>query len=127
MIKTFRDLNVWQKAHMLALEIYKITRRFPKEETYGLVVQLRRAAVSIPTNIVEGFKRRSKKEYAHFINIADGSLEEAKYQLLLSKELGYLDNTDFERLEILSDEIGRMLSGFHKKLITYDLSLTTYD
>ncbi len=73
MIKTFRDLRVWQSAHSLVLEIYKITKHFPDEERYGLISQLRRSASSIPTNIVEGFKRKSKKDYAHFINIADAS------------------------------------------------------
>lgn len=121
MIKTFRDLNVWQKAHNLVIEIYKITRNFPKEENYGLVAQLRRSTSSIPTNIVEGFKRKSKKDYAHFLNIADGSLEETKYHILLAKDLGYIKKEDFNKLNDMCDEIGRMLFGFYKKLITYDL------
>jgi len=74
MVKTFRDLNVWQKSHNLVLEIYKITTYLPKEERYGLVSQLRRSTVSVATNIVEGFKRNSRKDYAHFISIATGSL-----------------------------------------------------
>jgi len=118
MIKTFRDLNVWQKSHSLVLEIYKITMRFPKEERYGLVSQLRRSAISIATNIVEGSKRKSRKDYAHFISISEGSLEEAKYQILLAKELGYMDTEDFSRLNDTCDEIGRMLYGFYKKLTT---------
>jgi four helix bundle protein len=121
MVRTFRDLSVWQKSHKFVLEIYLITKKFPQEEKYGLITQLRRAAASIPTNIAEGFKRRSKKEYAHFINIADGSLEEVKYHILLAHELGYIDKIIFDRLTILSDEIGRMLFGFHKKLLNYDL------
>ena len=121
MIKTFRDLNVWQKAHNLVLQIYKITKDFPKEEKYGLVSNFRRSAASIPTNIVEGFKRKSKKEYAYFISIADGSLEETKYHILLAKDLGYIKEEDFNNLNDMCDEIGRMLYGFHKRLTTYDL------
>ncbi len=118
MIKTFRDLNVWQKSHNLVLEIYKLTRYFPKEERYGLVSQLRRSTISVATNIVEGFKRKSRKDYAHFISIADGSLEEAKYQILLIKDLGYIKEEDFFKLNNMCDEIGRMLCGFYKKLTT---------
>jgi four helix bundle protein len=118
MIKTFRDLKVWQKAHNLALNIYKITKEFPKEEKYGLVAQLRRSVASIPTNIVEGFKRKSKTDYAHFINIADSSLEETKYHLILANDLGYIKEENFNRLNNMCDEIGKMLYSFHKKLIT---------
>ncbi len=127
MIKTFRDLNVWQKSHDLVLKIYKTTQDFPLDEKYGLVAQLRRSASSIPTNIVEGFKRKSKKDYAHFINVADTSLEETKYHILLAKDLGYLKNGHFDSLMVSCDEIGRMLYGLHKKLTTYDIRLTTYD
>ena len=116
MIKTFRDLNVWQKAHNLVLAIYKITKDFPADEKYGLVMQLRRSAASIPTNIVEGFKRKSKKDYAHFINIADSSLEETKYHIILAKDLEYLKEEDFNKLNDICDEIGEMLHGFYKSL-----------
>lgn len=118
MIKTFRDLNVWQKAHKLVLNIYRITKDFPKEEKYGLVSQLRRSAASVPTNIVEGFKRKSKTDYAHFINIADSSLEETKYHLILAKDLGYISDKDLEDLSNMCDEVGRMLYSFYKKLTT---------
>ncbi|MFC1674568.1 four helix bundle protein [Candidatus Omnitrophota bacterium] len=121
MIKTFRDLKVWQKAHGLVLEIYKVTKDFPREERFGLVANIRRSAASIPTNVVEGFKRKSKKEYAYFISIADGSLEETKYHILLAKDLGYLKEGDSKNLNEMCDEIGRMLFGFQKKLTTYDL------
>ncbi|MBI4430928.1 MAG: four helix bundle protein [Candidatus Omnitrophica bacterium] len=117
MIKTFRDLTAWKKSHELVLEIYKVTKDFPVEEKYGLISQIRRAAVSVPTNIVEGFKRKSKKDYAHFINIADGSLEEVKYLLILSSELGFLREELFIRLNSLCDEVGRILHGFHKSLV----------
>ncbi len=84
MTKTFRDLKVWQKSHDLTLKIYRITGQFPSEEKFGIISQLRRTASSILTNIVEGFKRRSTKEHSHFLNIADSSLEETKYHLILS-------------------------------------------
>ena len=115
-VKTFRDLLVWQKSHALVLEIYKITQSFPKEERFGLVAQIRRSASSIPTNIVEGQKRKSTKDYLHFLNMADGSLEETKYHLILSKDLGYLSNGQFTSLTQSCDEIGRMLSGLQKSL-----------
>ncbi len=116
MIKTFRDLRVWQKAHKLVLEIYKITKTFPKEERYSLATQLRRSAASIPSNIAEGFKRKSRKEYARFLNISDGSLEETKYHIILAKDLGYIEEDNFNRLMEICDEVGRMLYGFYKKL-----------
>jgi len=115
-LKTFRDLKIWEKSHALVLEIYKITKKFPGEEKFGLVSQLRRSASSIPSNIVEGFKRKSKKDFAHFINIAESSLEETKYSLLLSLDLCYLKRADFDALSEKCDEIGRMLNGLHKKL-----------
>ena len=118
MVKTFRDLKVWEKAHKLTLQIYQITKTFPIEEKFGIISQLRRSASSVPTNIVEGFKRRSKKEYSYFLNLADSSLEETKYHLILSLDLGYLIQKDFNELEELSNEVGRMLNGLQKKLNT---------
>ncbi|MDP8261981.1 MAG: four helix bundle protein [Candidatus Ancaeobacter aquaticus] len=121
MTHSFKNIKVWEKAHSLVLEIYKITKLFPESEKYGLVSQLRRYAASIPTNIVEGYKRRSNKDFAHFLNIADSSLEETKYHLLLVYDLEYVKKNDYERIMELADEVGRMLSGFQKKLITYSL------
>jgi four helix bundle protein len=115
-VKTFRDLKVWEKAHKLVLEIYKITKNFPNEEKFGLVSQLRRSASSIPTNLAEGFKRKSKKDFAHFVNVAEGSLEETKYTLFLSCELGYLGKSKLDELSKMYDEVGRMLTGLYKKL-----------
>lgn len=89
-IKSFRDLQVWRKAHELVIFVYKITANFPKEEIYSLVSQMRRAAVSVASNIVEGFKRRSAKDSLNFYNMADASLEELKYQILLSCDLKYI-------------------------------------
>lgn len=115
-MKTFRDLTVWQKAHGLVLGIYKATREFPQEEKFGIVSQIRRSASSIPANIVEGFKRKGIKDFAHFLNIADASLEETKYYLILSKDLEYLSQTDYENLSCLCDEVGRMLCGLQKSV-----------
>lgn len=115
-VKTFRDLLVWRKAHDLVLEIYKVTKEFPKEEKFGLVSQLRRSASSVPTNIVEGHKRKSRKEYLYFLNTADSSLEETKYHLILCKDLGYINEIIFNRLSEISDEVGKMLYGLQKSL-----------
>ncbi len=89
--RTFQDLLVWQKAHRFVLEVYSFTAAFPKHETYGLSLQMRRAAVSIPANIAEGFRRRSKPDKARFMNIAEGSVEECRYFLILAKDLSYGD------------------------------------
>ena len=115
-MKTFRDLRVWQKSHDMVIEIYRITGSFPDEERYGLVSQIRRSASSVPTNIVEGFKRRSRKEFAHFLNIAESSLEETKYWLILSKDLSYLKDEEVGKVEALCDEIGKMLFGLQASL-----------
>lgn len=108
-IKTFRDIIAWQKAHQLALFVYKITAKFPRFEEYGLGNQMRRAAVSVPSNIAEGFSRNSLKDTSHFYNISEGSLEELKYQILLSKDLEYLSDKTYEEISSLSDEVGRLL------------------
>ena len=115
-IKTFKDLKVWQKAHQLVLDIYGATKELPAEEKYGLSAQLRRSAASMPTNIVEGFKRKSKKDFAHFLNMADTSLEETKYHLLLAKDLGYLPMGVFQGFQGQCDEVGRMLCGLNRSL-----------
>ena len=105
--KSFKDLLVWQKAHELVMEVYKITKTFPQEERFGLVSQMRRAAVSIPANITEGFVKRSIKDKSNFYNIAQGSLEELKYYLILSEDLGYSKN---ENLLLKADEVGKLLN-----------------
>lgn len=107
--KSFRDLIVWQKAHQLAIEIYKMTKLFPQEEKFGLVSQMRRAAVSIPANVAEGFAKRSIKDKSNFYNIAQGSLEELKYYIILSKDIGYTEDED---LMSKADEVGRLLNRF---------------
>ena len=115
-VKTFRDLIVWQKAHALVLDVYRVTNTFPNEERFGLVSQLRRSAGSIATNIVEGHKRKSRKDYLNFLNIADSSLEETKYHLILSRDLGYLNDDKFLELMSMCDEVGRLLCGLQKGL-----------
>jgi len=117
MVKTFKDLCVWQKAHVLTVAVYKATKIFPQEEKFGLISQLRRSAASVPANIAEGFRRASKKEYAHFINVAQGSLDETRYHVLLAKDLGYLSMREFDILDQMCDEIGKMLHAFSRSLI----------
>ena len=115
-INTFRDLIVWQKSHQLTLEIYKITIKFPSEEKYGLISQMRRAAYSVPSNIVEGHSRKSKKEFLQFLNIAKGSLEELKYFLILSADLNYISKQEQKQLEELTEEVSKILYSFTNKL-----------
>jgi four helix bundle protein len=105
----FQDLVVWQKAHRFVLAVYRLTERFPKTETYGLISQLRRAAVSIPANIAEGFKKKGRADKARFMNTARGSLEEARYYPLLARDLGY---NDTEALAESLDEVSRMLDAY---------------
>ncbi len=109
-------LIVWQKSHELVLKIYEITKSFPKDELFGLTSQVRRAAVSIPSNIVEGKARGSNKEYKRFLLVARGSLEETKYQLLLAKDLKYIDEQKYKEILNLSKDVGRLLAGLIKTL-----------
>ena len=111
--KTFEDLIVWQKAHQFVLGVYKYTSGFPREEVYSLTSQFRRAAVSIAANISEGFRKKGVKDKARFFNIAQGSLSECMYFLILSKDLKYGDNTE---LKLLLQEVGRMLDSYHRSL-----------
>jgi len=100
---------VWQKAHQLALALYRATRTFPGDEKFGLVSQMRRAAVSVPANIAEGFVKRGKPDKIRFYNTAQGSLEESKYYLVLAKDLGYLRDATHENQ--LANDVGRLLNG----------------
>jgi four helix bundle protein len=113
----FRDLVVWQKAHRFVLAVYELTGRFPKEETYGLSIQMRRAAVSIPANIAEGFRKRGKADKARFFNIAQGSLEESRYYLILAQDLGYGKT---EVLESSLREVSRLLHNYVKAILDSD-------
>ncbi len=115
-MQRFTDLLVWQRSHRLVLEVYRITQKFPPGERYGIVSQIRRAAASVPTNVAEGSKRQSGQEYARFLNIAEGSLVETEYLLMLSRDLGYLTpNVSEASLEEIS-EIARMLNSLRKKV-----------
>ena len=107
--KSFRDLIVWRKAHEFTLAIYRLTAGFPKDEMYGLSQQMRRAAVSIPANIAEGFRKRSRPDKARFLNIAEGSLEESRYYLILTHDLGYAVT---DELMGLLGEVSRLLNAY---------------
>jgi four helix bundle protein len=115
--RNFQDLVVWQKAHELVLDVYRLTRSFPKEETYGLTSQLRRSAVSIAANIAEGFKKKGRNDKLRFLNIAQGSLEETRYYLILSRDLHYGETAP--TLEKLV-EVSRMLEGYMSSILTSD-------
>jgi four helix bundle protein len=109
--KSYRELLVWQKAMVLVRDVYAATKLFPKEEMYGLASQLRRASVSIPSNIAEGQARYSAKEFHHFLSTARGSLTEAETQILIAEDLGYLSRQLAQELLKKTAEIGRMLNG----------------
>ena len=113
--RTFQDLLVWQKAHQFVLGVYALTAAFPKQETYSLSLQMRRASVSIPANIAEGFRRRGKADKARFMNIAEGSVEECRYFLILAEDLGYGDT---ERLAASLEEVSRLLNGYVAAILT---------
>ena len=113
-VKTHKDLDVWKKSVDFVTMLYKTTTNFPKEEIYGLTNQMRRAAVSIPSNIAEGAARKSNKEFIQFLYIALGSGVEIETQLIISKNLGYINQASFDELDKERDEIGRMLFGLIK-------------
>lgn len=113
-IKTYNDLLVWKKAHETAIAVYKLTKKFPKDELFGLTSQMRRAAVSVAANIVEGFSRHGLQDRLHFYNIAKASLEEVKYHLFLSRDLEYITNSDYEKTVLKYEETGKMLAGWIK-------------
>ena len=115
--KTFTELIVWQKAHLLTLEIYKITEDFPKKELYGLTSQMRRSAVSVPANIAEGYRKSGKKDKVRFFNISQGSLEELKYYLILAQDLEYINKNS---LESLTTEVGKLLNAYMKAILNSD-------
>ncbi len=115
-MKDFRKLDVWSKAHQTVLAVYKTSQSFPREEVYGLTSQLRRAAVSIPSNIAEGCGRGSDAQLSHFSEIAMGSSTELEYQILLARDLGYVDDQNYEDLSTRIVEVKKMLASFIKKL-----------
>ena len=115
-VKAYKELKVWQRSHALTLEVYGLSADFPGEERFGLTAQLRRAAVSVPCNIVEGAKRRRKQDYARFLNISEGSLAETSYLLLLARDLRYSKTDLIDRLIAEAEEISRMLHALRTKV-----------
>jgi len=115
-MQRFTELKVWQRSHKLTLEVYRVTAIFPSAERFGLISQLRRAAASIPTNIAEGSKRESNQEYARFLNIAEGSMAETEYLVMLSRDLGFLARDPADELLKEITEIARMLNALKKKV-----------
>jgi four helix bundle protein len=115
-MQRFTELKVWQRAHALALAVYRATAGFPEHERFGVTSQLRRAAVSVAANIVEGSKRQGNQDYARFLNIAEGSLAEAEYLFLLARDLGYLAVDAAEALRPQVAELARMLHALRAKV-----------
>lgn len=107
--KGFRKLLVWQRAHQLVLSIYKLTETFPKSELFGLTSQMRRAAVSVPANIAEGYAAGGKGQFARYLNIAQGSLAEMEYYLILTHDLKYITDVQYQGAETLRGEVGFLL------------------
>ena len=110
----FRELLVWRKAHQFVLAVYSLTTAFPKQETYSLSIQMRRAAISIPANIAEGFRKRGKPDKARFLNTAQGSLEESRYYLILAQDLGYGQT---ELLMRTLEEVSRLLQAYTNAIL----------
>ena len=109
----FQDLSVWQKAHVLVLAVYRFSDAFPAKEIYTLTSQLRRATISVPANIAEGFKKKGPADKLRFLNIAQGSLEESRYYLILARDLGYGDSAE---LLAALDEVSRLLDAYSRSL-----------
>jgi len=115
-VRNFREQKIWQKGHNLVLKIYKVTRKFPREELYGLISQMRRAGVSIPANIAEGCGKKGDADFARFLQISMGSASELEYYVLLSHDLSYLSTEESQTLTADVTEIKRMLTSFIQTL-----------
>jgi four helix bundle protein len=113
--RSFEDVEIWRKAHAWVLEVYRFTERFPRHELFGLTSQLRRAAVSVPANFAEGFKKRGHGDKIRFYNIAQGSLEECRYYFILAEDLRYGDSTS---LKSGAEEISKMLDSYMRALLS---------
>lgn len=118
MRNNFEKLDVYQEAHSFVILIYKLTKVFPKHEAFGLISQIRRASVSVVANIVEGNARNHKKEFIQFLYLSNGSLEEVKYFLILSRDLGYLSTSEYDELQARAEKISKMINGLIKYLRT---------
>lgn len=116
LVQSFEELDAWKAAHALVLAIYTLSRRFPKDEQFGITSQLRRCATSIPANLAEGFGRRSRKELLRYSNIADGSLQETKYFLLLARDLKYVPDDEYDQLKQQTSRVGSLLGGLQRSL-----------
>ena len=116
--KSFESLIMWREAHKVTLRVYELTKSFPKEELFGLTSQFRRAAISISANIAEGYKKRGSADKLRFMNISQGSLEECRYYIILSKDLGYISESERLELETLISRTSYLLNTYCKKIIT---------
>lgn len=115
-IRSFKQLRIWNKGIEIVEDVYRLTKGFPKEEQYGLISQMRRAAVSIPSNIAEGFKRFHSKEYRQYLHITLGSAAELETETIIARKLGYLDETQLSVLSDKIDQLSKMTSALLKKL-----------
>ena len=122
MTNNFHGIVAWQKAHEFVLLVYKMTKSFPDFEKFGLCSQFQRAAVSIPANIAEGYKKLSRADKLRFYNIAQGSLEECRYYILLSRDLEYIGEIQYNALLALAEETSKLLNGYCKGVIDSDFS-----
>ncbi len=116
LIRSFKELEVWREAHALVRMAYELTRKFPREERFGLTIQFRRAAVSIPASIAEGFGRRTTKELLQSLAIANGSLEEARYYAFLAYDSGYVEKSQLDALENQCGSVARLMGGLRRSL-----------
>ena len=115
-MRDFHKLGIWQRSHQLTLDVYKASKTFPKDESFGMTSQIRRAASSIPTNIAEGCGRSSNKDYAHFLQIAIGSASEVEYELLLAHDLEYINDESFNKLTSETIAIRKMIIKYQSEL-----------
>lgn len=113
-IRSFTDLNAWREAHALALDVYSATKRFPKEEIFVLVSQMRRCAISIASNIAEGFSRNSAKDKLQFYAIALGSMTELQSQLMMARDMKYIDKAEFQKIAEKTVVVGKLINGLKK-------------
>ena len=117
MTQSFKDIIAWQKAHSFVLQVYQATRLFPDEERFGLCSQFQRAAVSIPANIAEGYRKLSQADKLRFLNISQGSLEECRYYILLAKDLNYITTDCYNELTKSIEDVSRLLNAYSKGII----------
>ena len=117
MVSSFKEIKAWQYAHSFVLKVYNMTEKFPNHEKYGLSSQFQRAAVSVPANIAEGFRKLSKADKLRFMNIAQGSLEECRYYIILSKDLGYINNLDCDELDTALEKASWFLNAYCKGIV----------